>query len=574
MPLNPAQIEFVMRQSVPSILKEIENGRIAFPDDLLRYKDTAKFKEIQRQFASLPDPEAVKLFDRITELEASGSDNHQLQTLLSNFIDRYGASESLAEKVQHARNLHRTLTADIEQADWESVDRNSIMSLLQHRHRYPGSDHELEIEQLVWELTDRTSDTAVSRYLAEFPNGPHAVECQAIADSRDLWIDISTNPDPLTVSDYLLYEPGSPFRDDARRLYADLKAKEIEKMRNQPSAYKVETLKLFVKHGVFTRDELISHGVATEKTLEQIDNPPILPKLEQPEVSDPEIHSGATDVFLFGIPSSGKTCVLMGLLGAKNFDYDNSVKDAGKYADDLSIYRFNNVAADRTYGNFVAQIPGTITGYDAKNQRIKFPVNLIEMSGEEFAMRIANNAEQEVFFENMGTGATKLLTSDNNKVIFIIIDPTASGTIRIATTRNDGSTIERVVQQDTVISKIINMLAHNKKVLSKTTAIHFIMTKSDTIGTPETREAEAVNRLKALYGRSIERLREIGRDYSLNSSSGNDPLVFTFSLGKFYVGNQFEYDSTDSDKIIEALKSMVYGKKNKTFFGTIKDKVN
>ena len=58
----------------------------------------------------------------------------------------------------------------------------------------------------------------------------------------------------------------------------------------------------------------------------------------------------------------------------------------------------------------------------------------------------------------MGTGATKLLTSDNRKIIFIVIDPTADGLIKLSSTLKDGSPITRIVEQDIIITKMVNML--------------------------------------------------------------------------------------------------------------------
>jgi hypothetical protein len=196
------------------------------------------------------------------------------------------------------------------------------------------------------------------------------------------------------------------------------------------------------------------------------------------------------------------------------------------------------------------------------------------MSGEEFARRIVYNAENAVDFESLGTGATTVLTSDNPKVIFIVIDPTANGLIKIASESQDGSTQVHVVQQDLVIQKLVDMLKNNPKVLRHTNAIHFIMTKSDTLCQRDQRDAMAVDRVNDLYSHTIKKLYALCEQYGINTTSGGSPLLYTFSLGDFFVGDMFEYDATDANKIMNALKAMCQGRSPQTLFGKIKSKIN
>lgn len=570
MALTDQQVNMVMSQSVEQIKKYIADGLLKFPADLIKFKDNPKFKAIEKELAYIPAQEAVARWKEIEQIPAT--DTALKTAALTEFIAKYGNYAGNASMIQQARARLSVLTAEVEKADWEAIDHDSINALLTHRRKYPSTSHDTDIDNRVWELTDTSVALQLNRYISEFPNGLHRTEAQEMLGAQELWRGVSTDPDPVTVADYISDEPQSPFIPKACQLLAELKAKEIEKMMTDPGTYKVDFLKLLINEDIFTKEELISNDVCTESTFDMLYNAPELPSIEQNENSNPMIAKGATDVFLFGIPSSGKTCVLMGLLGSRNFVYDNAASGlGGTYADNLSIYRRHNKAPGRTYGNFVAQIQGTVY---RDNSDITYPINLIEMSGEEFAMKIALNPENKVDFEDMGTGATKILTSDNRKIIFIVIDPTADGLIKLSSTQADGSSVTRIVEQDIIITKMVNMLIRNPKVLKNTNAIHFILTKSDTLGSREGRDRVAVERIKQLYGKTIKTLRDICKTYSINKSTDYQPSLFTFSLGEFYVGDLFEYDSYDADKLMNLVTSMAQGRKDKGFFNNLQKKMS
>lgn len=570
MALTEQQVNMVMSQSVEQIKKYISQGLISFPDDLAKYKDSPKYKAIEKELTSMPSHEASA---RWKEIEAM--DNSDLATLtaaLGSFISVYGSYPGNQTLVDSARLRLSSLTADVERNDWEKIDDRSITALLTHRRKYQSTSHETDIDNRVWELTDKDNAMQVNRYIQEFPNGLHRVEAQDMLGAQELWKGVSTDADLVTLSDYIQEESLSPFIPMATEMLQELKRAEIAKMLENPGTYKVDFLKLLIDEKIFSQQELIAHGVCTAGTFDMLYNSPELPSIEQTENSNPQIAKGATDVFLFGIPSSGKTCVLMGLLGSKNFVYDNAASGpGGTYADNLSIYRRHNKAPGRTYGNFVAQIQGVVY---RDNSETVYPINLIEMSGEEFAMKIALNPENLVDFEDMGTGATKILTSDNRKIIFIVIDPTADGLIKLSSTLKDGSPVTRIVEQDIIITKMVNMLIKNPKVLKNTNAIHFILTKSDTLGSRDERDKIAVERIRQLYGKTIMTLRDICKTYSINKSTDYQPSLFTFSLGEFHVGDLFEYDSYDADKLMNIVTSMAQGRKEKGFFNSIQKKMS
>lgn len=551
--------------NVKQIETLIAQGHIVFPDDLIKYKSHPKFIAIQEQLSSIPQPEAIEAWNKIKSLTDNEVVNH-----LNDFIKRYASYPGNANMVEQARQRFATLTADVEKNDWDNVDTTSIEALLAHRRKYPSTSHVDEIDRFVWALIDKSSEPQIKRYIGEFPSGIYRSRAEDMLGSMQLWEGVSTDPDPVTLNDYIHEYPSSPFIEEAYALFDKVKEAELQKMREHPDTYSTNFFFQLLDEGIFSKQECIDAQVVTEQTYNLLFDPPQLPSIEQSVNANLDLSRDATDVFLFGIPSSGKTCLLMGLLGSRQLSYDNADNGAGgEYADALSLYRRYGKAPGSTFGNFVAQIKSTIFPVD--NDKVAYPVNLIEMSGEEFAMKIAYNPDKSTSFEDLGTGATKILTNNHRKVIFIVIDPTADGLIKISSTREDGSFETKIVAQDQVIDKIVNMLEKNPKVLKHTNAIHFIMTKADILGSKDTRDEVARERILALYYNSINRLKTICHNYSINQSTHNNPTLFTFSLGKFFIGDLFEYDSSDADKLMGLLTSMCQGvKHDSSFFNKFK----
>ena len=262
----------------------------------------------------------------------------------------------------------------------------------------------------------------------------------------------------------------------------------------------------------------------------------------------------------------------------------NLASGGGDYASALQQYTDVGVTVPRTPGTFVTTLEATISSRNDINSVHK--INLVEMSGEEFAFGIANNPDHVFTFEEMGSGATQLLRNNNRKVFFLIIDPTAN-VVRINREIVDGYDEETgapithleycVVNQRTLIQKMVNLFETegNRDIMKKVDSIHIIMTKSDTLGNPVEREEKALNIFNDKFGGDIlEPLIDLCKECNINSNTNFSPKLYTFSLGTFYVGGLYEYEQTDSNRLVKAIKNSTRGAKKKTLWDKIKEVVN
>lgn len=547
---------------------------------------------IDQQLKQFPNPNEQKEWNDISIMLSTPSQD--VINLLNNYILHWEQSKPNGNHIQEAfyelKRIQDLLAAEAmaaEEFDWNNVDTFDMNSLIGHLNKYPNSVHKSEIDDSVWGLVDMENIQDVENYIAIFPSGNHIQDARNVLNAILEWNNVKNTNDLFIINDYLRVNPNSPFKQQALILVTKLKQEEIALMRTDPNHYEVYRLMRLLNENVATECELINAKVMTKNILQTLRSTDIesdLPDIRKAIAdSRAECKEGYTDVFFFGVPSTGKTCVLMGM-SRSNSLHINLASGGGDYASALQQYTDVGVTVPRTPGTFVTTLEATISSRNGINSIHK--INLVEMSGEEFAFGIANNPDHVFTFEEMGSGATQLLRNNNRKVFFLIIDPTAN-VVRINREIVDGYDEDTgapithleycVVNQRTLIQKMVNLFENegNRDIMKKVDSIHIIMTKSDTLGNPVEREEKALNIFNEKFGGDIlEPLIDLCVECYINSNTNFSPKLYTFSLGTFYVGGLYEYDQTDSDRLVKAIKNSTCGAKKKTLWDKIKEVVN
>lgn len=478
-----------------------------------------------------------------------------------------------------------THRGDVEESIWALTDRTSIDAVMSFVYKHPRSIHAAETDDLVWDLTDKGSIDALQQYINLFPSGKHLGEAKGLITAILDWQDVKAAGDIFATSRFLHDNPDSPLAYEARVQLASQKEAEIRDMRANASSYSAARLLQLLDEGVFHENELFRAGVLTPRVLDSLRNASLITLPEMAKViaqSSPSCDDDATDVYFWGIPSTGKSCLLMGLSSSDSLNV-NLATGSGNYAEALMQFVDCGKTIPATPGSFVATLNATITGDDG----IDHKVNLVEMAGEDFAFKIVKNPDGNFAFEDMGTGATQLLMNDNRKVFFIIIDPTVS---RLnyphyyvkSYDEQTGDPIYDIemllVDQLLVVKKLVDLFAkpENAKILKKVDAINFVMTKSDLLDSNESvRDEKAYQIFNAKYrSKVLKGLKNLCEEYAINEGNDHNPKLYTFSLGRFYVGGIYDYDNTDSEKIIEAIRLSTFGTRRMSFWDKLKKKVN
>ena len=536
-------------------------------------------KEILDSYLNQPKPNAAEVAEwaRIVPLLATPGD--KLLAALSEYVAHWQPVNPLGNHLEEARSKMQEVTAAIEGADWLSVDSRNLLSLEQYLKKYPGSVHRTEIDDACWNLLTASSEALADgarRYLVTFPEGRHAAEAQDMLSSLDLWESVRTSGDLMTLSNFIKSHPYSSFRAPAEAMMADLKQKEIQEMKQRFNEYSREDLLYYLKEGVFTEDELCENGVATKKSILLLNNykevADALPNLDEVIAKCRSCcFEDHTDVFMFGIPGTGKSCILTGLVGTDELRY-NSVLAGGEYADALAQFVSYGCPPPPTRESYLTTIEAALSGMKENNQ-----LNLVEMAGEEFAFKISENDKNLLKFEDMGSGSTQLLGSPNRKVFFLVVDPTKTDVkhVRAVEAYDSAGDIYYkpetfIVRQRKCLKRMVDLfgLKENEAIMQRVDAIHIILTKSDMLDCRrEDRDQKAVEIFMQEYAPVVGALIDTCRKYGINKSTGGRPKLYTFSLGQFYVGNIFDYDATDSLKVLNAIREAITSNRRHGFFG-------
>ena len=534
-------------------------------------------------------------WQRTFQLATGTSQPEQAMQALRQFIDKWQSVSLPFSHVDEARQQLEVLKrqmqgiyAQQEEAEWQQLiyrqTVGDIPAYAEHVNKwraYGIETHAFEADDRAWDIVQHAAPevmTALETYINAFPQGRHAAEARLGQNTYGEWLNVKGTNDLVAVYQYQENHPTSPFRGEALILLERLKAAEIQKMQELKDKYPLnDVLKLISNgNGVFTDQELIDAGVATQRWLGRIRNQngnnPLPDLVQVANKCQTECVEGRTDIYLFGVPSTGKTCVLMGLLQAGNLQPD-LVRAGGRYAGNLRQYSEAGQLPPQTRENFVATIQAAI-----QENKNRHEINLVELAGEDFALKIARNERGQIRFRDMGAGVQEILVNGNRKVFFFIVDPTSdyAKIVRYKQIRNAAGElvldqygqpstqpVEYLVHQPTSLQEMAGMLDGNENdqdVLQYVDAIHFIVTKADVLGdNQEERKQKAKEILmnNPAYCQTIRTLTEICRRKGINQHPDKRlngvPHLFTFSLGKFMPGGSFDYVSADSDALVNII---------------------
>lgn len=389
---------------------------------------------------------------------------------------------------------------------------------------------------------------------------------EAPASATQTWNDVKSTRDVIEIAKYKSENPDSQYMKEIESALNKAKDEEFANMLKNPSRYSQDYLENLLKYDVFTLDELSKAGLVTSKSMESLKlNTEYLPDLDeiQKESKDQQIVPPGVDVFFFGMPTAGKTSLLMGISAANGQGYTLDMRtNGGPYAAALRQYAHAGRTPGRTMGKFVTSVSGVINSENENGKVSDYPVNLIEMSGEEFALRIAETKETNI--AAMGTAATNLLRNDNRKVFFILVDASKPMVKFSYLDREieDESEISkyvrsRYISQLDILDKFVALISQpeNQEIMNKVDAINFIVTKGEFMGDGQERDAKAAELVETQYLSVVEQLKNYCRHTKrINREYDYEPQILTYSLGKFYLGDVFEYNSTDALKIVDAIR--------------------
>jgi hypothetical protein len=330
--------------------------------------------------------------------------------------------------------------------------------------------------------------------------------------------------------------------EDERKKREKEKEEILEKFRRNPNLFNPGEVKNLLKDNIITREDLININIPSE-VIDILNNVKI-PSLNMGDTPE-SIPEGFTEVYFWGIPGSGKTCVLSSILStAYKRGYLEIARGPGfKYMTDLKNIFLNPISflPPPTSTESTQYLPFTLR----KENEDPRSVSLIELSGEIFQCFFNKNAGLEMSPEKEETlnKLLKFLDGNNRKLHFFFIDY-----------ENDNNTdFDGYTQSDYLQSAAI-YFQDNDIFKKSTDAIYIVITKSDLMP-----QEDKLNKLNDYlqdnrYTSFIQSLKTRCREHSINSG---ELLATHFSLGNVYFNKICAFDSETSDNIIDILKRRI-----------------
>lgn len=541
--------------------------------------------DLQRRIAREKLKPLIEEWERIAAMpETYLPDMERKEQAMVEFINRHGSRFPVA-MLQGFNDQLSELRSRMAEAELEDIRYNFDALVEFIRKQRPGTELFRKADEYLWALVTEELDADLLRkFIKKVPNSSYINEARRLQAALDEWLKVKNGGDIFDVQRYINDHPDAPqaILDDAESFRSTLKNAEIKIMLNNPSAYDRLRLVSLEESGLISVDDLVKNGLTTyeafKRTLdydEFIKGNPIVVKYKDSALLN---QDDITDVYLFGVPSTGKTCVLMGLLGSNKYNWNNAIA-AGDYGDVLSAYRDNHILPERTKGQQFFCIHGNATDRNGK----KHLINVIELAGEQFLDKIATDPGGRLSLVDMDSVAVSSFRNNNRKIFFIVIDPTVKEIkhSKIDTNRpivdSNGNqetdengnlmyeTTDYFVAQRTIIQRMANILndPSNIDIMKKVDALHFIVTKWDVMERANVNARDCITD----YSQSVNVVKELckPKNSHINEATGFKPRLYTFSLGKFYVGGTFDYDSTDSDKLMDVITDNTLGIRDYSF---------
>ncbi len=317
----------------------------------------------------------------------------------------------------------------------------------------------------------------------------------------------------------------------------DKKKAEIEKVLNDKESVETVSQNIY-RNNIYTYDDLKVAGLS-EDTLRAIKYYSNRDPVSSYKISDlPKMEEGRTDVFFIGMPASGKSTMLAGILKyikTKGLAIVDAYNNAGnKYQAQLVKDIDRRVLPDGTARgsyNYIA------TSLMKESENVKHPFNIVEVPGENYVQIFENGLETEEV-----KGFVNYIKNQNKKILIFVIDAFAN---------EDEDSLAQ--DQESVFTNIFSMLK-DKEILSRTYAVYLVVNKFDVL--KETIYKDSYESDPVLAKNYIfEKFRNF-KNNILEKRDKNDFVIkiFPYSIGKVYLTQVLqEYNPEYSRAITEHL---------------------
>jgi len=280
--------------------------------------------------------------------------------------------------------------------------------------------------------------------------------------------------------------------------------------------YSVFEIKSFLLKNILSKNELLANTTISELEYNKI----LLYDRQELDFEEwdnlPEIEPNRTDIFFFGQPGSGKSCVLGSLFyffREKGILMENMTNLIGtKYRNQLIDDFSYGILPWSTAADGINYIP--IELCNLSDRRHKHPLNFVEMSGEKF------REAYEKGMEHLPSKLINYLSNKNRKLLFFVVDYQI---------HQESSKVQMGPRQESTLPAVLELL-DKFGTLDQTDAIYVLVTKSDLFPDYQSKEEHARAFMDGPFLNFSNNLREKAAKFE--NKSKFKVTVIPYSIGK------------------------------------------
>lgn len=526
MPNKQAILENVDMYSSDELVKFIKEGIVTF-DELCEktegYFSASVRKEVERKLVGSEEED--------WQMAKSSNSKEVLEKFLSIYPDSVYRDE-VWELINGLENKQTRVHAE---TNWESVNKNDIDELKEFCRTYPDDVHCKEAKQRINQLL---RDGFI------------------VYDIETLKVQIKTIETSKEINkNRLIYEKVVGYLDDNKISHDDF----LKLIKTDHNIFGAETLNSFINDGLLTFDELVELGIDTRfiRSLARNRHPQ---NFDLPNKKLERINKFSTEVYFWGIPSSGKSCALGAILSVAN---NGHVAKTMMKDNDCIGYGYMNRLSSLFATGDVSVLPGKThtmatyeMGFDLEDNEGKVhPLTCMDLAGELMRCMYRSDAGENLFDEELET--LDILTNalidpktrtKNKKIHFFVMEYGAEDR------EYDG------LKQDVYLNGALQYIKRTGIFKDDTVAIYIIITKVDKAHAPQGQLGSILKKyISDNYGGFYNGLVKICKDYEINNG---DVEIIPFSLGQVCFQDYCLFDEKPAANIVKKLLARTKGFKN------------
>lgn len=514
-------LDNVAEYSAEQLVKAIRQGIVTF-DELVQNTDGEFTAEKRKQVKQLLESGDADEWAKVQQEATIEAAQNYLDTFpKGQFRDEARQLKAKLEKEKEEKKKHSQ-----EEHDWECMDKSSPNALNAFLRKYPISNHTEAANQLI---NDLLYDEIMNLDTKTLVN-----EIYQISVDGSLSANQKVNSIINRISYYLTNH----------RITKEAFLNELKEDNNLVNA---DTIRGLITQGIITYENLL--GIGIERVfLQYISKAPKLiafPNYKKFE----KIERQSTEIYFWGIPSSGKSCALGAILSvasggrvATSMDDDTAMSGYGYMTTLIEVFKHGEkdaiclLPSQTQSNNFYAM------GFDLTDSKDRIhPITCIDMAGELMRSMYLSDAGRTLSQQDNAMLTTLSDTlrdnrSVNRKMHFFVIE--YGGENRLY----DG------YSQATYLKGAMSYIKRTNIFQKDTDAIYIMITKADKIKNPT---PEVFNQyIEQNYNGFFQELETICKRNGIN---GGRVEKIAFSLGKVCFQDYCKLDTKSAENVVRIL---------------------